>query len=557
MAKRLSALVILTLIIGAFLAVSSFGMSAADKNESFAKIKIGSVPLAKVAGAERTDNYIDPSRDGQTTSLGYDAALGSSSVGLTVGITTYDYQHNCRLGRQVDWRGTQSVHFDWMVQSDYTYGGDRGTAYEAWDPVFADLVFKGPDGGTDVHPRLGSGVNYSGYVGLDVAPDGRVVIVNHHDPGYIYSSTIWFDFSPLGGFFSPYETRLPDSLRALGAADTSQWIWPSMDYHVHGTDTVVHIFTQESLENAGDAQKIRYYRHVGGINGDWDLPYEVDTVYDISQTVVASRVSEKVGLVWVGNPPEIPGASESGNRGLQRVNDLFYQISTDMGASWGSKYNVTGYDSTQPGWVLHGDVSALMSTDDKLHVIYDARETAPDPNGSLGLYQHFYGCRLFHWAEGQSPRVIKDANWDPPATGPWCHGGAWNEMSIVKMMVSECDGKFYALFVQFNDIANGIDDDCHNRAFANSEASGTANGELYISVSSNAGLNWDIARNLTNTYSSHCDSAPSLGGTLECFSEMWPSMSRYGMQVTTGDFSGVPIIDPSGSYTGDYFLDVL
>jgi hypothetical protein len=194
----------------------------------------------------------------------------------------------------------------------------------------------------------------------------------------------------------------------------------------------------------------------------------------------------------------------------------------------------------------------LIDTEDRLHVIYDARET------SAGFFSHFYGCRLFHWDdESDLIRVVKDANWDPPATGPWCHGGAWNEMSIVKMQISECDGKLYSLFVQFNDIANGIDDDCHNRAFANSEASGTANGELYISVSSNDGLNWDIARNLTESYTSHCDSAPALGGTLECDSDMWPSMSRFGMEVTTGDFSGVPIVDPSGEYTGNFYLDVL
>ncbi|MBN2227654.1 MAG: hypothetical protein JW763_09850, partial [candidate division Zixibacteria bacterium] len=166
---------LLTLSLGLFLVLALVLTSttaeaarATDKAQSMHKVRIGAAPLAKLAGAEKIYNYVAPGRDDNRVSLGADAFGASLSPGLTVGITTYDYQHNCRMGRQVDWRGTQNVHFDWMVQSEYNLGSDRGTAYEAWDATFADLTFKGPDGGTDVHPRLGGGVNYSGYVGLDV-----------------------------------------------------------------------------------------------------------------------------------------------------------------------------------------------------------------------------------------------------------------------------------------------------------------------------------------------------------------------------------------------------
>jgi len=552
---------LLTLSLGLFLvfaivlsSTTAQAARATDKEESAQKVRIGSAPAAKLAGAEKIQNYIAPGRDDATVSLGADAFGASLSPGLIIGSTTYDYQHNCRMGRQVDWRGTQDVHFDWMVQSEFNLGSDRGTAYEAWDATAADLVFKGPDGGTDVHPRLGGGVNYSGYVGLDVGTDGRVICVCHHNEGAGYASTVWPDFSVLGGFFSPNQSRIPTEVMDFDASDTSQFIWPSMDWQVIGDDTVCHVLAEETLDGI-NPQKLHYFRRVGGYEvGVWDdPPIVIDTVADIAGTVAASRVSQKVALVWVANPDfDNPGSTESSNLGLQRTNDLFYRMSTNMGQSFGPNINVTGWDSSKVDWALHGDISALIDTEDRLHIIYDARET------SAGFFQHFYGCRLFHWAEGQSIRVIKDANWDPPPSpATWCHGGAWNEMSIVKMQISECDDKLYALFVQFNDIYNGIDDDCHNRAFVNSEASGTANGELYISVSSNDGLNWDIARNLTNSYTAQCDSAPSLGGTLECDADMWPSMSRFGMEVTTGDFSGVPIVDPSGEYTGNFYLDVM
>jgi hypothetical protein len=130
---------------------------------------------------------------------------------------------------------------------------------------------------------------------------------------------------------------------------------------------------------------------------------------------------------------------------------------------------------------------------------------------------------------------------------------------MVKMQLSECDGKLYALFVQFNDHKNHLYDDCHERAFPPiNDPEGTANGELHIAISGDGGFNWTEAFNLTRSRTPHCDSAPSLGGMLECDADMWPSMSRFGMPVIDPeDFADVPVIDPCNTYTGDYYLDVL
>lgn len=575
MTKKLSVILILAFMMFALLAATSFGMTDADKKKYFNQRKIGTMPVAKMAGAEKIISPITSDRNATDRSLGFDDYFVSNSPGLQVGTTTYDYQANGRQNRQVDWRGTQNVHFTWMVQSSFDLGDDRGTAYEFWNASAAPpkLEFQGGaggTGGTDIHPRLGGGNNYSGYVGMDMAPDGRIVISNHHQLGDPKNqSTVWPDLSAGGGFFAPYRSRVPDTTAGYDAdPDTSSFIWPSAEIQIGDflwdantdPDTVIHVFAQESLTDAGAPQKIHYFRRVGGYTAyAWDYPaMVVDTVHDIAQTVVASRTSNKVWLVWTGNPPGIVGDNESISRGLQRVNDLFYMSSSDMGTpgTWGAKVNATGFDSSTTSWVLHTDLSALVGqTDDLLHVIYDAREVGPDPAGGLGIYQHFYGCRLFHYVEGDRPRVIKDANWDLDPDNP-CHGGAWNEMSIVKMQLSECDGKFYAVFVMFNDIYNGVNDDCHNRAFASSEASGTANGELFVSVSNNGGLNWDIARDLTNSRTPHCDSSEALGGTLECDADMWPTVSRYGMNVTTGNFAGVPIVTPDGGGSSNWYIDV-
>jgi hypothetical protein len=246
----------------------------------------------------------------------------------------------------------------------------------------------------------------------------------------------------------------------------------------------------------------------------------------------------------------------------QRINDVFYKISNDMGAplSWGNTVNLTAYDSTEGGWLGHGEMSVLIDTDDYLHILWSAREilsTSESADGGLGEYAHFWGARVFHWDElNDAIRPVKDANWDLPDSG--CTGGAWNEMSLVKCMLSECDNKFYAFFIQFNDIANGIANDCHAGRFDGSANwSGTANGEIYMSVSDDGGFSWDVARNLTDTYTPYCYENDGEGLPV-CESDHYAAVSRFGQQVGDADFGGAFVVDPGEEpYAGDWYLDVL
>lgn len=561
MTRKIS-MILVSLLIFALLAIPAFSMKASDESDNFNRVPINAAPQMKQAG---TESYVAPTK-GTTQSLGYDQSA-SLSPGKQVGKSTYDYQHNGRMNRQVDWRGNQWVHFDWMKQISKVLGQERRTGYEAWDAdngLFAQAGAS-DSGGCDIHALTN---NISGYVGLDVTPGGKAVLTNHHSENGDasgYAPTVWYDFGVGACFFSAYRSRLPDSAMAYfptgGGVD--YMCWPTIEYQVNGTDTVTHLMSQQGNTAGGSSSITGYYRRVGSAAaGVWDWPpVTVDTVNDISYCLAASRVSRKVAMVWLAPYPYTgPGGSESGTRGgNQRVNDVYYRMSTNMGAAgtWVPSTggtNITKFDSSKSGWLAHCDISALIGTDDKLHVIWDAREYSPAGGGT---WVNFYGSRLFHWDEQTNAvRVIKDANWALP--DQTCTGGAWNEMSIVKMQLSECDGKYYALFVQFNDIFHGVTDDCHYSAFTASNQSGTANGELYISVSDNGGYNWDIARNLTNSYTPNCDTLPTTGTPtrIECDADNWPSMSRFGMQVTTGDFAGVPVVDPSGSYAGDSYLDV-
>jgi hypothetical protein len=515
----------------------------------------------KVAGGERTV---------MTTALEVKisqpiSADGAKSVspGVQIGTTSYDFQSNSRQNRQVEWRGSQNIHFLWMKQTDYdaSNAGDRRTTYEAWDADMGDLISGG--GGVDVHsPSV-----RSGFVSLDVTPDDRAVVCSHYDAD-AYAPNVWFDYLPLSGFFAVYHYTLPDSTMQYGCSSAEisagdwHFCWPSVDHQVNGADTVTHLFAHQNIVTTPwHPEYIHYYRLVGASDaGVWDYPpLIVDTVHTISQVVTSSRSTGKVALVWEACPGAYPGDTESLTRdwddpGLgsnTRTNEVFYMLSPDMGQSWGGKQNVTDFDSTQGGWLGHGDISALIDGSDYLHILWNARQVDLWPVG-LGHFPHYYGSALLHWDEyNDQIKTVRDANWDLIDSG--CTGGVWNEMSIVKPMISECDGKFYAIFVQFNDYYNGITDDCHESAFTQGDWDGTANGELYLCVSEDGGLTWDPARNLTNSYTPHCDTT----GPTICDSDHYPSMPRYGMQVTTGDFTNAVVVDPTGSYTGDYYLDVL
>jgi len=573
MTKRLSAIIILSLLIVAFMALSVFAAKTADNNVWKYREYITKNSKTKLAGGERLVGYATPTGDG---TLGFDGGQ-AASPGIQVGITTYDLQSNTRMNRQIDWRGTQNMHMIWMKATTMVQTSlDRGTGYEMYDAGLGSFTFEGVGGGCDIHPRSGPGINYSGYVGLDVDTEGKVVIGNHHDDGAGYASTVWYDFDVASCFFSPYKRRVPDSVMKYGISPADialgdyEIIWPQMEYHVFDGDTVTHVFSEQST-NTIRPSIITYFRRVGSDTlGAWDYPPKViDTVAVIGQSVTASRTSGKVALVWQAPPGAYPGDPESNVRnwvdpGLgvnQRINDIYYMTSTNMGASWSAKTNMTAYDSTKGGFLGHGDMSVLIDTDDILHILWPARIIDPTGvEGGLGTYTYFWGSRMLHWDETNNEiRTVKDANWDiadEDINDSTCTGGAWNEMSLGKPMLSECDGKFYAVFVQFLDLDHGIYNDCARLRWEGAGYRGTANGELYISVSDNGGYNWDVARNLTNTPTPLCDTG--VAAILPCESDHYPSVSRFGMLNGSADFDVVPVVDPSGGgYAGDYFLDVL
>jgi hypothetical protein len=539
-----------------------------------------------------------------TQSLG-EATVSNSraaSPGTKVGDTWYDYQHNGTMGRMIGW-GKDSVdgfviHFTFMDLPTEDISTGRGYGYNAY---FADK--DGVEGTFLGEKHIGDPVDdYGGYVGVDVTwayqidtaavPDdtlsipNRAVVGGHMNSGALipYQTQLHYDFGVAWAYFGGF-SRVPDSTSGyLPIKADQETIWPKFRYQdVPFNDPVTHCFSQVSNDNAADPQPVYYFRKVGyDQNGAWDYPpYVVDTIFDLSQDVACSRKSGKMALVWTGNLPA-PGdcdtcSDNTGNEAdfsVQLDNDMYYQISYDYGATFSPRVNLTKNERGVDGYRPYTDASALITEgsnvadDENLHIAWSGRVWPADAGsgGSVG-----YDCRMFHWGEnlgfvdrdGGSDtdpqlhnvigniRTAGNLEWDQEQ----CNGGAW-QMNGSKMSISECDGKLYFLWVQFNDVANGLVDDCAARAQGGTgDVVGSANGDLYVAVSNDGGLTWDKARNLTNSYTPGCDSATGTGG--RCESDHWPSMARYGTNIVGENMSqAVEVNLPTTFPYSDYWLDV-
>ena len=561
MFRRVSQIVSL-LLAAALLCTPAFGAQSAPVDEGSSSTKFKSRTYGYPDESNLSLGSVATERPSEGVSLG-SPTLTSPFVGVKIGDTYYDYQHNGRMARMVDWGNDIDdgqgllIHFEWMRLATEVQE-NRHYAYNVY-------YTGGPDAGTMLgQTKIQPDGEYAGYVSLDVTNDSRAVLGGHNNQGSGYQPHTYWDFGPIFAFFGG-NSRVPDSVIAAGTGQNvndslKSAMWPSIRYQEGPTDTVLHVFTQVKEAGAGDPQAIIYFRKVGtDWVGEWDYPpYIVDTVFDIAQDVACSNVDGKVALVWIANLPD-PGdcdtcSSNAGRPFSQWDNDIYYQISHDQGATFSPRVNLTMNIDGEEGYRPYADLSALIGSDNDLCIAWNGRYWPADANqgGDAGSLR----CRMFYWGEnlgwtgnGANIRTVTDLGWNQTN----CDGGAW-QLNGSKMTISECDGKLYYLWTQFNDVRLGIEDDCAERAYGEEpDVHGAANGELYLAVSDDGGLTWDGARNLTNTYTPHCD--PAAGPDSACRSEHWASMARFGTNLT-GDMSGAYVLDPSGGYTGDYFLDV-
>jgi hypothetical protein len=245
----------------------------------------------------------------------------------------------------------------------------------------------------------------------------------------------------------------------------------------------------------------------------------------------------------------------------QMDHDVYYQQSFDQGVNWDPRVNLTQCPPGGECYKAFADLSLLIDTDDNLHIVWPACPWPADlcwDEEGFCFEEDWYidNARLMHWSENVPyVRTVADQVYEVQ-TELWdsCWAGAWS-LRIAKPCLSECDGNLYLIWTQFNNPKIGVIDDCAEWGYDEDDPSGAANGELWLSISGDWGMTWDYQRNLTNSYTPHCEP----GSLDDCQSDNWASMPRIGRQTGAGeDWTGAVIVDPSGgSYMGDYYLDIM
>ncbi|MCH7877983.1 MAG: hypothetical protein IH914_01540, partial [candidate division Zixibacteria bacterium] len=472
--------------------------------------------------------------------------------GLTVGCTFHDLQKYGSMGRQIansPLGGFNLINFSWTNQDNISATGGRNVRYESYDPLVGLLGDK--TGGVDIGPSL-IPPDRSGFVTLAGVFDGTVIAAYHWNnnfgvPGSRFKPFVAQNRTPgLGDFVNrEVDSLISDTICHFGPCSTANYIWPQLAYtEPIAGPKVRHLILSLDQTGLGNAN---YVRSVADSVWEYTAPIK-HLGYFRSPVIAASNQSRRVGIAFSagrGDQTPLGGSIDRFNGELsgKNDNDIYVMTSEDAGATWTGPLNITLRDIPEAGdWAPHAKLSVLFDSSDVFHVVWQAVQW---PDSAFTTRS-----RMFHWDEATSAvRTAVDANWDPIL----CDGGE-NTLNIDNPQLSACGGKLYLTFTQYAPVPLGRGDDCAARAFSG-DGAGAANGDIYLTVSSNSGFNWDAPRNLTNTYTPQCDtsSGPPLP---DCDSDVWHSVIRYGIDVTGQDFFAVTDltanIDPS--YAGSEFL---
>jgi len=407
------------------------------------------------------------------------------SPGDTVGTTQYDYQTNGSTGTRVVVDGQSNIHVSWM--KGMPYPTTRHVYYNCKTPIGWEFPLTG---------TRASHIAGSGYTTLEVLGDDRAIVL-YHRAAQAGAESLFaaIDASGcLGGFTY---SRVPNRLSA------KMHIWP---YGAVDRTGRVHV-TSTNNAATGAAQQVIYNRSSN--NGStWTAPAAVDTTEVISTMITASRVSDKVAIIY----------TKSTDTTSQWLNDVYY-IQSDDGTTWPwttGKTNITEYAIGGDSLFAYTDVDAVYDYNDNLHIVWNSQYVT-----DAGIY---YNGQLFHF-DRNSGLTHQVAQFDTTWLSAGCEFGVWNFVYAKMSVASDLANNLYLAYTSWDT------SDC--------SAGGWANGDIYLRYSTNTGTDWSDAINVTNSHTPNCSP-----GT--CDSDHWSSLAEvvdtalHLTYINDKDAGGIP-----------------
>ncbi|TKJ41502.1 hypothetical protein CEE37_02770 [candidate division LCP-89 bacterium B3_LCP] len=414
----------------------------------------------------------------------------------TIGTTWVKIQHNGTIGRMIERSTDGYTDFVWMNGLDYGVI-NRHIYYNFIDP----LGVQAWPGGYPVESS-----QRAGYTTMDVDFNGIAFPAFHwtNTPGGDFWTAVATDFFAHTGTFITYET--------LPYAGVDKIIWPKVQFDRNQVLQIV------STENPGGFESYRHFYTTGTYNPlTYSIVYEpweeMTWTMTIAGDVAASDISDRVAYGWTycrddGFPA--PGGDYS-----QYNNDIHILIDDDgLDPDWSQAVNLTDFIPPIPFWPpftqngdtlrAYTDMSLFFDQDDYLHVAF----TTPSYFEIQGI-MYWHASIIWHWTEQYPDEFVMIHNAFDDFWWNTVDCGTWNVKAQRPSLAQDpSTGYLYCSYQVF---------DCDTNAIS---AGDLPSGEVFVSVSTDGGMNWALGTNITQTVT------PDNGAPGSCFNEICPNMAK-------------------------------
>jgi hypothetical protein len=452
------------------------------------------------------------------------------SPGLPMGQTSYDFQgfstSNRRTARV---GGANIVHFVWTdvpFIPGQMYEQDRWVSYSSYD--LGGGTYIQPIGGVFV--GLGTQAR-AGFPTADVWDDNTLQLIMHQRSDVSLPYEPWHLNFPVPG----NSNHIDEALDGAGDLSCPEVLWPTHATSRDGSRSI-HAVAHSNVNDC-PTDLLWYWRYNGTM---WTGPVVIDSTGQISYAVADDPSGDKVAVV-------VHLSNWSSMNGL---NNVGYLESTTDGAGWiagtepKTKSVITNYgDEFGPSAWL--DLTAAYDHAGILHIVYDEQLVT-------GMTA---ATAIKHWnSQRQTSRTVTIADWEPAELpglfnlnlsglsmgigdgSTMCQGGAESNEDYV-----------YILYHQYGGPTQAERDDHSNNGYYNAE--------LYLSVSTDAGMTWSSPVNLTNTKTPNCNpgAADEISGIPQrpdsvCRSENWATL---GLVVSDIDITFISDLDAGAVTQGE------
>jgi hypothetical protein len=442
---------------------------------------------------------------------------------ITVGMTWYENQHYGTIGRMVEKGSDGYLHFVW-TKGYQASGVDRHVWYNSITPAGSKVFLDGIV--MDYSYRAGFAVVDADYGGIAFPAFHQVT----NDPSGNPHTAAAFDIAPHLGAFTAFE--VPWLYDPYGSP--REIIWPRMQMD---SQQRLHILSTEYQVVAGDPQ-MQYYTP-----GQYDplsylitYPQPPDSSFrtvawtmTLAGEVATSDVSDRIAFGWTYCRDEgFPGGNPS-----QLNNDIHLLIDDDGRApDFSQAFNLTNFIPPDPAFLpdtllaqmdtlrAYCDLNLFFDQDDWLHAAFTTRSYFQFEETS-----YWHTSIIWHWTEQypDSFQMIHNAfddwwvGWYPGGQSGFSnvYCGAWNLKAQRPSLGQDTTTGYLYCMYQVYDC-----DTTHLSAFIGQSGWGMPSGEVYISVSTDGGMNWSVGTNVTSTIT------PNHAPPGQCKSEITPSLAK-------------------------------